>query len=285
LTRHTKHISLLFLAGVLVSLIFLAGSLSNLQLRSGMPFPGGGFTDDTNQSLKALPSIQTYSFPILRGMFALAFLILMIYVSIRLLTLVNIKKTLLWLLAMGIALIIVTMMPRIAPEQTAYSPNEISEVPSPPAFDYPVSPLGQAPQILIWLVILGIVLAMGLLAIKAVKGWPHRAGIEDPLFQEAEKAVHALKAGVDLKSVIIRCYLQMTRSLQEERGIERSHTMTVREFEDLLEAKGFPTAPVRQLTYLFEIARYGKHIMSADDDKNAIESLNEIIRFCRNGRD
>ena len=42
MTQHKKQISLLLLAGALVSLILLAASLSNLQLHSGSPFPGGG---------------------------------------------------------------------------------------------------------------------------------------------------------------------------------------------------------------------------------------------------
>ena len=177
------------------------------------------------------------------------------------------------------------MMPRIMPDRTAYSLSEISELATPPSFSYPVTPLGQPPQILIWLVITSIGLGMGILAIKVVKGWLHQTEIEDPLLQGAENAVNALKAGMDLRNVNIRCYLQMTRSLQEERGIERNYTLTVREFEGWLEFKGFPIDPVHQLTCLFEKVRYGKQQMSDSDEEKAIESLNEIILFCRSTRD
>ena len=103
--------------------------------------------------------------------------------------------------------------------------------------------------------------------------------------QEAENAVNALKAGENFKNVIIHCYLQMTRALQEEQGIERSNNMTVREFENWLDIKGVPRVPVRQLTYLFEKVRYGKQQMSENDEKMGIESLNEIIKYCRREKD
>ena len=90
---------------------------------------------------------------------------------------------------------------------------------------------------------------------------------------------------MDLRNVILRCYLRMTRALQEERGIERSQNMTVREFEDWLKYKGFPTVPVRQLTSLFEKVRYGTQPTMKVDEKAAVESLNEIIQYCRRERD
>jgi hypothetical protein len=125
---------------------------------------------------------------------------------------------------------------------------------------------------------------MGWLAIKVFKRWIFPAKIEDQLLLEAEDAVNALEAGVDLRNVIVRCYLQMSRLLQEEQGIERSYDMTAREFEDWLEYKGFPTTPVHQLTCLFEKVRYGKGQMSDNNENKAIESLNEIIQFCRSER-
>jgi hypothetical protein len=84
--------------------------------------------------------------------------------------------------------------------------------------------------------------------------------------------------------VILRCYFQMTHSLQEEQGIERDYTMTVQEFERWLGNLGFPTIPLRQLTSLFEKVRYGKQQTNYTDEQIAIDSLNEIIQFCRSER-
>ena len=102
--------------------------------------------------------------------------------------------------------------------------------------------------------------------------------------KEAEQAVNALEAGADLRNVILRCYFQMTRSLQEEQGIEREYPTTVQEFERRLENLGFPSIPLRQLTSLFEKVRYGKQQTNHNDEQIAMDSLNEIIQFCRSER-
>ena len=284
MTQKTKKIGLLFLAGALVSIILLATSLSNLQLQSGTPFPGGVNSDNEVLPVAPLSPIQTYSFPLLRGIFALICLILIIDVAARLIVLVNIKRILQLALALVILLIIVYMIPRVTPGQPAYIPNGSSEIITPPSFNSSVTPLGRPPQILVQFVIIGIVLGIGLLASMAVKRWQSSKKVEDELLQEAEEAVNALKAGKDLRNVILRCYLQMTRSLQEEQGIERDHTMTVQEFEGWLGNLGFPTIPLRQLTSLFERVRYGKQEMSHNDEQIALDSLNKIIQFCRSER-
>jgi len=285
MTQKTKRISLIFLSGAVVSLILLAASLSNLELHSGTPFPGGGNSDNAILSVEALSAIQTPFFLILQGVLALIFLLLLIYVTARLIVFVNLKIVLQSVLVMVLLLTIVYMMPFTTIGQSAVFPNEYSEIKPPPSLAYPVSPLGQPPQILIWLVIIGFVLGMSLPAIKIVKQWLKPAEIDDPLLQGAENAVNALNTGEGLRNVIIRCYLQMTRSLQEEQGIERNYTMTVREFEGWLEIKGFPTVPVHQLSCLFEKVRYGNQPTSYNDEEIAIESLNEIIHFCRSVKD
>jgi hypothetical protein len=284
-TKRTKQIGLLFLVGALVALLLLASSLSNLQLQAGTAFPGSGNSNNAAQADKSLPPIEIYSLPMQRGIFALIFIILMIYVPVRIITLVNIKMILRLIPAIVILIIIVYMMPRIPPGQPAPYPNGPSKITTPPSFHYSITPLGEPPQVLIWLVILGIGLGMILAAVKIVKEHLGANQIEAELLQEAEAAVNALEAGVDLRNVILRCYLQMTRSLREERGIERDYSMTVREFEDWLESLGFPTAPVHLLTGLFEKVRYGKQQMSDNDEKIAIQSLNEIIQYCRSDKD
>lgn len=285
MTQHTKYISLILLSGALVSLILLAASLSNLQLHSGTTFLGGGNSDNTLLSVDALPSLQTHISPILQGFLALLFLILLVYVTARLIVFVNLKIVLQSVLVMVILLTIVYIMPRTTLGQSTIFPGEYSEITTPPAFTYPFTPLGEPPQILIWLVIIGLGLGMSLSTIKIVKQRLDQTHIEDELLQGAENAVNSLKAGMDLRSVIMGCYFQMTRSLQEEQGIERDFTMTVREFEHRLGDMGFPTVPVHQLTSLFERARYGNQPMRNNDEEIAIECLNEIIKFFRREKD
>jgi hypothetical protein len=114
-----------------------------------------------------------------------------------------------------------------------------------------------------------------------IKRWSVPTKVEDELLQDAEEAVKALQDGVDFRNVIIRCYLQMTQSIQKERGIERIYSMTVQEFEHWLVGIGFPIVPLQQLTSLFEKVRYGKQQIKELDEQIAINSLNEIIEFCQ----
>jgi hypothetical protein len=172
-------------------------------------------------------------------------------------------------------------MSRLPGGEPVHLPGESSGVATQPSSEYPVSPLGQAPPGIVWLVLIGVVLGAGFLVITLLRQWQTPAKVEDQLAQEAESALDAIKVGESLRSVIIRCYLQMNRVLQEEQNIERGENMTVREFESWLEWKGFPRAPLQQLSRLFESVRYGHANISKEDEKMAVESLNEIIQFCR----
>ena len=96
--------------------------------------------------------------------------------------------------------------------------------------------------------------------------------------------MHALQRGLDLKNVIVDCYRQMSWALQREQGIELNETMTAREFEELLNVRGFPNAPVHQLTQLFEVARYGVRQLNASDERDAFDCLNAIVRHSREER-
>jgi hypothetical protein len=283
MTQKTQRIGLLLLIGVLLSIILLTASLSNLKLHSGTPFPGIGSAVDARQPISSFSPQDTLSLPVVRGIFALFFLILLIYVPARLIVFVNFKKLFLFVLAMIVLLGLVTLIPRIAPSQSTSIPIESTEAPPPPAESYPVAPLGQPPRTLIQIVILVGAMGIGALVFIILRHSPSSSTVEEQLRQEAEDAVQALLSGSDLRNVIIRCYLQMTHALQEEQGIERNEHMTVREFENWLEFKGFPANPVHQLTSLFEKVRYGQQQISSGDETIAIESLNEIIQFCQSG--
>jgi hypothetical protein len=106
-----------------------------------------------------------------------------------------------------------------------------------------------------------------------------RAG--DPVTVEAEYAIQALQQGLDFRNVIVQCYRQMSAALQKEQGIELENSMTAREFERLLEAKGLPRDPVHQLTQLFETARYSLRQFTPTDEQTAFECLCTIVQFSR----
>ena len=280
-----KKIGLLFLTGALISMILLAASLSNMQLQAGTPFPGAGNSENTFENIIVLPDAGGDTNPVLRGVFAFSLLILMIYVAGRLISFVRIKQILWLLLVVGILFALVSLLPGSTHRQAGPSPTEYIELPAASSAQALTTPLGQPPQGLIWFLTIVIVLVLALLSIKVLRQWLDPTEVEDQLLEEAQDAVNKLKAGMDLKNVILRCYLQMAYALQEEQGIERSDHMTAQEFEAWLEAKGIPPVPVHQLTLLFEKARYSKQELSGDDERLAIDNLNEIIRFCRKEED
>ena len=286
MTRKTKRISLLLLVGALVSVVLLSASLSGIQLQAGSPFPGAENSANVIQSPgKSTPAL-TYPSPgsLLKGFFALVFLILAIVVPVRLLPSLDLKKILRLILVLIVLFIIVLNIPSVSPVPPIIQDEPIDTA-VPPSFEYPVSPLGQPPQGFIWLVMTGLGLGVGVLVLKVFIKRLRPTRIKEQLLQDAISAVNAINAGDNLRNVILRCYLQMTRALQEGRSIRRSDNMTVREFESWLESNDLPAGPVHQLTRLFEKVRYGNRQFTLDEERIAVGSLNEIIRVCRNERD
>lgn len=108
----------------------------------------------------------------------------------------------------------------------------------------------------------------------------YRPAAQPPLAQlatQAQAALDALYAGEDVRDVVLRCYFEMARVLDERQGLRRAETATPREFAARLTAWGLPAEPVHTLTRLFEEARYGSH--PADDAvvQQAIASLERIV--------
>jgi hypothetical protein len=105
----------------------------------------------------------------------------------------------------------------------------------------------------------------------------------DPLelvAQEAKKTLEELQAGADPKERVIRCYFEMSRVLNEQRGVKRKLAMTTREFEKYLEAVGLQDVHVRRLTRLFEMVRYGAKNLDERENREAVACLKAIVRAC-----
>jgi hypothetical protein len=286
MSQEAKRTSLLFLFGALISLVLLSGGLSNLKLHPGTPFPGvdSYYTDGP----AAATQIQAYSFTALPGLFGLILLLLTIYVLIRLVALVNLKWLLPWIFKFILALTALFVFLIILSYLNFWSagaPEWMLEIAPSPSTGISTSLLGRPPSALIWFVIIGFTLAIGLLIIKVFTNQMQLSKLEDPLVQQAKNAMKALQAGGDFRNVIVDCYLQMTNVLQEECGIERSHQMTAREFQDWLEFKGLPRIPMQNLTNLFEKVRYGKQHFDQSDEKIALDSLSEVIQFAERTKD
>lgn len=150
-------------------------------------------------------------------------------------------------------------------------------LPAPKALEY--GALGPAPPVLAWLVGLGLLAALILLAVVVLRSRPTPA--LPPWTKEAEAARQALLAGENLADVILNCYRRMSQALQEDQGLVRDEAMTTGEFEGLLVAQGVPRDPVHQLTQLFEAVRYGRWQPGAGDEQRALDSLDAILAHSR----
>ncbi len=286
MSQETKRRSLLLLGGVLISLVLLAGSLSNLELHAGTPFPRIDSHYAPGQNTPQ--QVQVYSVTSLPSIVGLALLLVTIYVLMRLIEFVNLKRFLRWLFRFVLALTILFIV-LVVLSHLNFGPTGASEwipgIAPSPSEAIPTSPLGRPPLELIWFIAIGSVLVTGWIIIQIfmLKGRPSR--VEDPLLQQAKNAMENLQAGRDFQNVIIDCYLQMMSALREEHGIERNSNMTTHEFQGWLELKGWPRLPVQQLTDLFERVRYGKQNSDEHDEETALHSLSEIIEFAERTKD
>ncbi len=126
------------------------------------------------------------------------------------------------------------------------------------------------------LVVLVLVIAWHLRAHYREATLPPLAQLAD----EARVALNALRDGGNVRDVVLRCYFEMARVLDEAQGIRRVETVTPREFAVQLTALGLPAVPVQTLTALFEEARYGMRVADAAAADHAIASLTAIVAAC-----
>ena len=99
--------------------------------------------------------------------------------------------------------------------------------------------------------------------------------------RRAEIAIDEIEQGGDLQNTIMRCYVEMTHIVRDQRGVRRGSTVTAREFTDHLIRASLPPSAVNRLTALFENARYGLGKPAPQDEADAIASLQAIIDTCR----
>jgi hypothetical protein len=102
----------------------------------------------------------------------------------------------------------------------------------------------------------------------------------DQIKAEVDSAIYEIESGVDLRNVIVRCYMDMCQILADRRGIQREKTMTPREFELELQKLGFPQPAVQRLTRLFELVRYGNDQLDLAAEQEAIHCLTAIADSC-----
>jgi Domain of unknown function (DUF4129) len=282
MTPDAKRKTLACLAGVAILTVIIAAALQRLELKPGVPLPALVSEKEQPQPAQVPPRLVITVSNFWKAALSIALLAAFIYTGYQLLRSVTwnwreVIKSLVYtsvLFLIAAAILWALMSGRISKSKPVVEiqPTSVAEEAGPP--------LGPVPQGLIWVVVLCLaatLVGVGLWVILR----PRDRASTDRLTLQAEWALQALKRGLDLKNVIVRCYWQMEQVLQEEQGIEMETAMTVREFERLLEARGVPQQPVHQLTQLFETARYGHRATSAEDERQAVDALTAIVHYSR----
>ena len=103
----------------------------------------------------------------------------------------------------------------------------------------------------------------------------------DAIAQQAQSALQQIEAGTDLRNVVLRCYVEMSLVVREQRGIRRERSVTAREFTDYLIGASLPRDAVLRLTSLFEKARYSSRPTTGEDEAEAVASLRAIVEACK----
>jgi Domain of unknown function (DUF4129) len=281
MNRNARRNAVILLLVALGAAVVLASSLADLRLGPGTPFPGAsGKAVETEAPTisRALPPEQ--SLPLLRGILATILLALLLFLLLRIVTSANLRSILGVVLALAAIAVLLAILPPIPPSQAVSLPVDAASA-DPSSFEYPTAPLGKPPVALTWIAVISGIAGVAIVIAIAVRHRTPPRSVAEQLREEAEKAVAALGDAADSTNVVIRCYLQMTRLIQDERGLARDRHMTVREFELALESMALPSTPLRQLRALFEAVRYGNRKFSAQEDQLALRSLQEIAASVR----
>jgi hypothetical protein len=151
----------------------------------------------------------------------------------------------------------------------------------PPIFEPP-----QLSSLVIFLISLGIALAMVIVGIAFNRWWTRRqAGMKPStpmtaIARIARSSLADLHAGRAWNDVIVDCYARMARVLETRRGLYRQEAMTPTEFAARLEKAGLPGEAVHGLTKLFEGVRYGARQPTRPEVDRAVACLTAILHSC-----
>lgn len=142
----------------------------------------------------------------------------------------------------------------------------------------------QETPLLSYLVSVGVVLLVLLLAWKLYRAWQElNAGGGRPLNEIAKVAratLRELSDGRESTDVILNCYFRMSDVVGDKKKLERDSAMTPTEFARRLEQSGLPGDAVRRLTGLFERVRYGGHKAGPKETNEAVACLTTILQYC-----
>ncbi|TLN09810.1 DUF4129 domain-containing protein, partial [bacterium] len=276
----------IYLILAIAGLFLLAVSLDDLRFQEGAPIPAApGISAPAASDSPDGQPMEAFMLPwILKALLSLGILAVVVNILIAILRNTNLKKLLLLAGILG-ALILggyILSTFEIGAFGSEFQPLPPS-VATQPAVAAGTTALGEPPTewFLVVKILLGV--AAGLFCTWLAYRALHDSRREDAIAREAGAALQALEQGADFRNVIVNAYLRMLQIVKEEQGIEREDSVTPREFETLLTARGIAEGPIRQITRLFEKARYGSRAPDPADEQAAIACLTAIRAACLPG--
>lgn len=280
MTGSTKRKTLLLLGLIILTTMIIAANLPQLEFQPGMPLPrlepGQLLVVPTEEAQFVSISITSFVL-VLTALLLAGTMLYVLYQLLRGFDWKLIVDSLRYVLIISVSLVCLVFLIMLFPDSDTYTPVGIPiQTPKPVV----TSPLGTTPPSLLWLVRIGL-LAISVFVVMWVFTPSPPSSPIDRIGLEAEKARRALTGGMDLKDVILNCYLQMSLALKQDQGIERKDFMTTGEFERLLEAAGMPHEPIHQLTRLFDAVRYGNWQPDATEEQMAFQCLEAIMAYSR----
>lgn len=107
-----------------------------------------------------------------------------------------------------------------------------------------------------------------------------RSSALDAIANIARSSLKDLAAGSEWGDVVMQAYVRMSEAARASRGLERESSATPREFSTRLASAGLPSAPVEELTRLFEAVRYGGRPSDDAGARRAAACLESILVAC-----
>lgn len=284
MAKHRNIWMLCFLTSAIIALMLLASGLSGVQFSPGRPFPFALIRDWLLEAFRAPPRVASSPaggsrLPLIIIVWVLLPILLIYILVSRELRREVFRRILTWLIILSIFYVVITALRR-GGEADEGPPAGLgprlppAELPTPPQF-ISNPPPWLAPAIS--LAIAAVVLAIAWFAWRHFRRQPE-ASPAVLLAQEAQEALEEVRGGGDVRDAVMRCYLEMSRILGAQRGVERQTNMTPREFERQLAAVGLRDDHIRRLTRLFESVRYGGKQAGEREEREAVDLLAAIAQ-------
>jgi hypothetical protein len=275
-----QGILLFYMCIAIGALLLLAASLPRLAFQPGRSFALGASQPLTVGS-NVVPPASLGDAGYWRVLFTVIFLGLSVTLALALIFSAKLR----WeffrrmISAIGAVLffyLVVSFLRRMPPDTRVAPPARTMPIPPPPVTGERLPAFVAQPSQ--WLTTAISVCLAALLIAGIWFFWRRGQKVANPVVALAQEALASIQSGGDVHDTVLRCYLDMSRVLGEQRGIERQRAMTPREFEQHLAASGVRDQHIRQLTRLFERARYSSQRPSEQDERAAVDCLTAIVQ-------